>query len=220
MTHEVFICHSSKDRTIATAICSTLEQHHIRCWIAPRDVLPGTDYGGAITEAISAARITVLVFSRNSNDSPHVRREIERTISHGIPVLPFRVEEIAPSPALEYFISDAHWLDAMTPPLEQHLDHLVGTVRLLLDREVATAADAPAASATANPEPLAAPSAPAASALRPSGQVTRRRPSNVVIGAVGAATILVACGRGLSPGRRRPAGPEPGRVRLALALGP
>ncbi|HYL40707.1 MAG TPA: toll/interleukin-1 receptor domain-containing protein, partial [Candidatus Binatus sp.] len=80
MTHDVFICHSSKDRTIANAICSTLEQHHIRCWIAPRDVLPGSDYGGAIIDAISGTRLTVLVFSSSSNTSPHVRREIERTI--------------------------------------------------------------------------------------------------------------------------------------------
>ncbi|MGA8048358.1 MAG: hypothetical protein WCA30_19055, partial [Dermatophilaceae bacterium] len=58
--------------------------------------------------------------------------------SHGIPILPFRVEDVLPAPSVEYFISDAHWLDAMTPPLEQHLEHLAGTVRLLLDRQVAS----------------------------------------------------------------------------------
>ncbi|GAA2166209.1 uncharacterized protein DUF4352 [Humibacillus xanthopallidus] len=138
MNHDVFICHSSHDRTIANAICSTLEQNRIRCWIAPRDVLPGTDYGQSIIEAIAGSALTVLVFSDNSNRSPHVKREIERTVSHGIPILPFRVDDVIPSPSLEYFISDAHWLDAITPPMEQHLLHLVGTVRVLLGRAEAT----------------------------------------------------------------------------------
>lgn len=162
MSHDVFVCHSSKDRTIANAICAKLEANRIRCWIAPRDVVPGMDYAQSIVEAISAAKLTVLVFSDNSNHSVHVRREIERTASHGIPILPFRLEEVTPSPSLEYFISDAHWLDALTPPLEQHLEHLVGTVRLLLDRETAKPGGQPmpAPTATVAATPAAPPAAP------------------------------------------------------------
>jgi hypothetical protein len=154
VTHDVFICHSSKDRTIANAICSHLEQNRIRCWIAPRDVLPGSEYAQSIIEAISGSKLTVLVFSDNSNHSPHVHREIERTVSHGIPILPFRVDDVIPSPALEYFISDAHWLDAITPPMEEHLQHLVGTVRLLLDRSVG------AATSDVAPAPVVSPPQP------------------------------------------------------------
>jgi TIR domain len=151
VTHDVFICHSSMDRTIANAICSKLEQNHIRCWIAPRDVLPGRDFAECIIEAISGSKLTVLVFSDNSNQSLHVHREIERAVAHGIPILPFRVEDVIPSPSLEYFISNAHWLDAMTPPMEQHLDHLVGTIRLLLEHE------GEAAASEVVPEPAASP---------------------------------------------------------------
>jgi hypothetical protein len=168
MTHDVFICHSSKDRTIANAIVSVLEQHRIRCWIAPRDVVPGRDYAGAIVEAITGSKLTVLVFSGNSNQSQHVRREIERTVSRGIAVLPFRVEDVVPSPSLEYFISDAHWLDAMTPPLEQHLDHLVGTVRLLLERDAPAAP--PASGEPPAPDQLAAGSYATGPRRRPAWQ--------------------------------------------------
>jgi hypothetical protein len=143
MAHDVFICHSSKDRTIANAVCSTLEQNRIRCWIAPRDVLPGSEYAESIVEAIHTSKLTILVFSANSNQSAHVRKEIERSVNAGIPILPFRVEDVAPSPSLEYFISDAHWLDALTPPLEEHLEYLVGTVRLLLDRQSARDENSP-----------------------------------------------------------------------------
>ncbi len=151
MSHDVFICHSSKDRTLATAICAKLEANRIRCWMAPRDVVPGSDYGQSIVEAIAGTRITLLVFSNSSNHSPHVKREIERSVSHGILVLPFRVEDVVPSPSLEYFISDAHWLDAITPPMEEHLTYLAGTLRMLLDRDAAAGASEGAGSPSAAP---------------------------------------------------------------------
>jgi hypothetical protein len=193
VTHDVFICHSSKDRTIADAIVSMLEQHRIRCWIAPRDVLPGMEYAGAIVEAISSSKLTVLVFSSNSNQSPHVRREIERTVSRGIAVLPFRVEDVVPSPSLEYFISDAHWLDAMTPPLEQHLDHLVGTVRRLLERDATGAASASAAAAAPGSPPATAPPPPPPLAVGSYPAGPRHRPAWqwATLGAGGVAAVVL-----------------------------
>jgi hypothetical protein len=177
MSHDVFICHASEDRAIANAICSRLEQDRIRCWIAPRDVLPGSEYARSIVEAISGAKLTVLVFSDNSNSSPHVRREIERTASHGIPILPFRLDEVTPSPALEYFISDAHWLDALTPPLEEHLDHLVGTVRVLLEREASAQLIPPPPSAGVTPgaPPSPAPGRPPPASGGEPGAASERR---------------------------------------------
>jgi hypothetical protein len=136
MAHDVFICHSSKDKKIADAICAKLEQSKIRCWIAPRDVVPGSDFAESIVEAIHSARVTVFIFSANSNKSPHVSHELERSVSLGLPILPFRVDDVVPSPALEYFISSAHWLDALTSPMEKHIDKLVSTVAVLLEREV------------------------------------------------------------------------------------
>ena len=41
MSHDVFISYASQDKSTADAICNALEQKRIRCWIAPRDVLPG-----------------------------------------------------------------------------------------------------------------------------------------------------------------------------------
>jgi TIR domain len=40
-THDVFLSYSSKDKTWADSACAVLEQHRIRCWIAPRDMTPG-----------------------------------------------------------------------------------------------------------------------------------------------------------------------------------
>ncbi len=214
MAHDVFICHSSKDRTIANAICATLEQHRIRCWIAPRDVLPGSDYATSIVEAVSATRLTVLVFSDNSNQSPHVRREIERTVSRGIPILPFRVEDVLPSPSLEYFISDAHWLDALTPPLEQHLQQLVGVVRALLASLPTKSESVPVAAGAQEPSPAerVPTTAPPPIAPDSSWTMAKRRPQVLIAGiaGVGLAAVLGLVGAlALAPSNPAATSPSP-----------
>lgn len=132
MAHDVFICYSSKDKPTADAVCATLEQRGIRCWMAPRDVLPGTDWSESIIDAIAGARAIVLIYSQHANESPQVRREIERAVHKRVAIVPFRIEDVPMSKSLEYFISTPHWLDALTPPLQQHLAHLADTLTTLL----------------------------------------------------------------------------------------
>lgn len=134
MAHDVFISHSSKDKATADAVCAMLESDGVRCWIAPRDVLPSMEYGEAIIEAIEQCRIMVLVFTANANASQQIRREVERAVSHGVAILPLRIEDVLPAKSLEFFISDVHWLDALTPPLEAHLKNLAGTIKIVLAR--------------------------------------------------------------------------------------
>jgi len=134
MSHDVFVSYAHQDKPIADALCSTLEAKGIRCWIAPRDIHAGTSWGESIIDGLSEARVMVLVFSSHSNKSPQVTREVERAVSKGIAILPLRIEDVPLSKTMEYFISAPHWLDAMTPPLEQHLQKLGGTVQFLLSR--------------------------------------------------------------------------------------
>lgn len=134
MAHDVFISYSVKNKTTADAVCAVLESSGVRCWIAPRDVVPGLEWGECIIEAIEQSRIMVLVFTAEANASPQIRREVERAVNHGVAILPLRVEDVSPGRALEYFIGNVHWLDALTPPLEAHLKTLAGTTKVLLER--------------------------------------------------------------------------------------
>jgi hypothetical protein len=78
----------------------------------------------------------VLVFSEHANRSPDVQREVERAFDKRVAVIPFRVQNTAPSDGLEYFLGSVHWLDAVAPPLEKHLESLTVFVKsLLTDRE-------------------------------------------------------------------------------------
>jgi hypothetical protein len=132
MAHDVFISYSSKDKVVADAVCANLEARRIRCWIAPRDVVPGAPYAEALIDGLNQSRLLVLVFSANSNSSPQVIREVERAVNKGLPIIPLRIEDVIPSKSMEYFVSSSHWLDAMTPPLEKHLNRLSDTVQWLL----------------------------------------------------------------------------------------
>jgi TIR domain len=132
MSHDAFISYSSRDKATADATCAALEASGVRCWIAPRDITPGIEWGEAIIDGINQSRVLILIFSANANESPQIRREIERAVGKGIPIIPFRIQDIAPTRSLEYFIGAVHWLDALTPPLQIHLRRLVDTVKALL----------------------------------------------------------------------------------------
>jgi hypothetical protein len=134
MAHDVFICHSAKDKATADAVCAVIESNGVRCWIAPRDVTAGMEWSECIIDAIEECRVMVLVFTTNANESSQIRREVERAVNRGVAILPLRIEDILPGRALEYFIGNVHWLDALTPPLESHLQNLAGTVKILLGR--------------------------------------------------------------------------------------
>jgi hypothetical protein len=132
MAHDVFISHSTSNRPVANAVCAALESIGIRCWIAPRDVLPGRSYSGEITRAIQQSRAFVLIFSEHSNNSEQVLREVQLAANSRLHIVQFRIDAVVPSDDLEYYLSGPHWLDAVTPPLEGHLEQLKSSMKALL----------------------------------------------------------------------------------------
>lgn len=152
--HDIFISYSIKDKAAAEVVCATLERAGLRCWMAPRDVLAGVNWGSAILGAINASRAMVLVFSSHANQSPHVLREVERAVHHGVPIIPLRIENVPPADALEFFISVQHWLEAADGPLESHLDKLIATLHRLLAQSPPPPAPTPPATKPVLPPPL------------------------------------------------------------------
>jgi basic membrane protein A len=133
---DVFISHSTKDKAVADAVVSAHEKVGIRCWYAPRDIPPGADWADAITKAIEECSLMVLIFSGSANGSQRVLDELNFAIKKGKPVLPFRVEDLEPTGAMELHLSSRHWLDAYHPSWEAHIERLVKSVQANLDVEV------------------------------------------------------------------------------------
>jgi hypothetical protein len=148
---DVFISHASPDSAAAETVCEALGHAGITCWIAPRDVTPGTSYAGQIIRAIDAAKAIVLVLSKDAGSSPHVLREVERAASKRHPIVSLRIDQ-APLPEdFQYFLNTSHWLDASDGNMARAIPKLIQSVRLAVHPPIAT----PASTAT---PPAAAPS--------------------------------------------------------------
>jgi hypothetical protein len=129
MAHDAFISYASEDQTIADKIRTSLAASGLKSWMAPYDITPGQSYAAAITGAIKESRVFILIFSAHANESEHVPREVERAVHLGIPIVPVRIEQVAPSSSMEHFIAMVQWLDTSKPPQKQELDRLSEVVR-------------------------------------------------------------------------------------------
>ena len=188
----VFMSHASEDQEIAAQVCSLLEANGIACWIAPRNVSPGRAWGEQIIEGIESARVMVLLLSANANASPYVHNEVERAISKGKVVIPFRIQDVQPSRSLELFVSTSQWIDAWAPPLQSRVHVLAVAIRGLLSL--------PPLQGNAAGTQVAGPvgrQPTAAVAVQPLAR-RRRTPIVAAFGVVGLVLVVVAGVLGLS----------------------
>lgn len=166
MAHDVFISHSAHNREVADAVCDALEKTGIRCWVAPRDVRPGRSFPGEITRAIQQSKVMLLVFSSHSNNSEQVLREVQLATDSHLAIVRFRIEDVALTDDLRYFLSTPHWLDALTPPLSKHIARLQLAIKELIDQSV----EVTGKSGMIDDAPVAAPPAPITVAPAPTFQ--------------------------------------------------
>lgn len=219
MGYDVFISHSSKNRELADEVCAHLEADGLRCWIAPRDILPGTSWPPAIVEGLERARVVLLVLSQDANSSEQVLREVERACHKHIPVVPLRVEDVTLSKGLEYFLSSAQWKDATGGPIDRHLPDVVETIRTLIARSGRVAPPTGAPVPRPRPagggdrtgaEPADAPPAKPDPRPPPARRRRTRRAATVAVAAAVVAAVVVTIVV-VAPALRRPAGQSTSR---------
>jgi len=125
----VFISYASQDAAVANSIVENLEQHGIKCWIAPRDVTPGSQYADEIVGAINNTQVFVLVLSEHALVSPHVGRELERAASKRRRIIVLRTDAAPLTRSFEYFLSESQWIDVAAlgvPAAHKKLTQAVG----------------------------------------------------------------------------------------------
>ena len=153
---DVFLSYAHEDKQTADAIVATLERGGVRCWYAPRDILPGADWPSSIIAAIEGSRGLVVLISKHSVHSSEVEREVGIASSCAEMFrVPFRVADVVLTGNLRYYLHHPHWLDALSPPLERHLANLTSVVKGQLGLMSATIA-APNSAPTdtrASPDP-------------------------------------------------------------------
>ena len=107
----VFISYASHDAAVAQKVCAALEAAGYLCWIAPRNVVPGTMYADGIVHAIDESSVLVLILSEQAVASAHVGREIERAVSKRHPVVALRIDAAPLTAAFEYFLNQSQWIE-------------------------------------------------------------------------------------------------------------
>jgi TolB-like protein len=124
----VFISYASHDATGAQKVCSGLETAGFPCWIAPRNVVPGTLYAEGIVRAINQSTILVLILSEQAMDSAHVGRELERAASRRHPIIALRTDTAPLTEGFEYFLNESHWIEVGAGGIDAAIAQLVEAV--------------------------------------------------------------------------------------------
>lgn len=177
-SRDAFLSYASRDAEVAERLCRDLEVGGITVWMAPRDVPAGANYADAIVRALNGCRTLVVVLSAHSVHSAHVGKEIERASSKRRPILAVRLDEVALTPALEYFLSESQWIDARSG-LPAALPKLTDGIR-----RIASGAPPPHVGSSAPPSAAPAVAAPAS----PGGR------ARVPLWAIAAAAVAVLGG--------------------------
>jgi len=133
MTHDVFISYSSKNKTAADAICHVLEENGVKCWMAPRDIPAGSEYGDLIDDAIKSSAIVVVVFSQTAAESPWVKGELNIAFEESKTIIPFRIDSTPLKGQNRVILNQKHWIDAY-PDYEEKFSDLVNAVLHALGR--------------------------------------------------------------------------------------
>ncbi len=134
MEHDVFISYSSLDKEAANALCHTLEDCKIRCWIAPRDIPAGAQYGDLIDEAIKKSKVVVILFSETAAISPWVNGEMNIAFEEQKVIIPFRLDKTPLEGQNRLILNQKHWIDAY-PDYKAKFDELISAVSDVLGRE-------------------------------------------------------------------------------------
>ena len=137
MNHDVFISYSNQDKEAAQAICHVLEQNEIRCWMSPRDIPPGSDYGDVIDEAIKSFRVVVVIFSETAATSQWVKGELNIAFEEQKSIIPFRLDKTPLQGQNRVILNKTHWIDAY-PDYKTKFKDLVTAVAQSIGKEVLT----------------------------------------------------------------------------------
>src|SRR5271167_977564 len=151
----VFISYASADSPLAQKVCAALEAAGIPCWIAPRDVVPGTLYADGIVGALDESTILVLILSKDAVASAHVGRELERATSKRHPIIALRLGTASLNRAFEYFLNQSQWIELGARGVDSTIARLVEAVGRHLAPGAASTEHAPQALAAASKVPTA-----------------------------------------------------------------
>ncbi len=126
-----FVSHAGAQKDLAKSLVEAVESRGMKCWIAPRDIVPGMDYGEQIVLGIRGSEHLLLLFSEESNRSQFCQREVERAVHYRRKILPIRLDGTLPSGPMEFHLSSVQWMDGRAEKdVEVWVDRAIEVLRM------------------------------------------------------------------------------------------
>lgn len=131
MSREIFISYSSYNFKEAERLGKELSLLGVSYWLAPNQLVYGTEYSGQITEAIRGARILIVLISKESLQSHQVLNEIALATEYKKEIIAYRLDNEPLNDRFKYYLVARHWIDASTDRLTAltKLTHLIRELR-------------------------------------------------------------------------------------------
>ena len=111
MTHDVFISYSSKNAEYANAVYEKLEGKGIKCWLDSNNIKTAENFAKEIIEGLHPAKVVVLIYSKDADESKYVYREIDIASKSNKHIVPLKIDGSFPE-ELKLFLRGTQWLDA------------------------------------------------------------------------------------------------------------
>ncbi|MBR5144222.1 MAG: toll/interleukin-1 receptor domain-containing protein [Clostridia bacterium] len=103
----IFLSHKSDpNHEHALLIKSKLEEQGYQCWLAPECVSPGGDFAEEVPQAINLCEMFILILSKETSKSSHVRKEIIMAINHKKYIIPLKIEDFDMDDTLTYLLAN------------------------------------------------------------------------------------------------------------------
>jgi len=128
ISSDIFISFSSKDITVAERTFKALMRVGKKPWISTLSITVGQDYGLQIVKAIDNCRFFVLLITKNSIASRHVKTELERAFSKGSTILPIKLDDLTIPLDWEYYLSGSQWMEVSSQKENEWLQQLVKAI--------------------------------------------------------------------------------------------
>jgi hypothetical protein len=116
LARDVFVSYAHADIQRIDPVVAVVEAAGKTIWIDRKAIQTGDSWAGEIVRAIKAARGILVMCSRQSFRSDHVKREVYLADKYKKPIVPVFVEPVEPPDDFEYFLAGLQRLDWYAAP--------------------------------------------------------------------------------------------------------
>lgn len=109
--HDVFISYSRQNTEFALLFGKEMDDLGISYWYDIDGMYSGDNFKDVLVDAIDKTKLLLFISSKESNDSPNVRKEISLAVAGNKRILPIRIDDTPYAKSIRYDLSDIDWID-------------------------------------------------------------------------------------------------------------